>query len=131
MSSVAGVQAKNASDLAPNKRRRVECQGILEGIVETETDSLLSSSKTETLNDRSRNGSNEAYDAVDEFEHTKGNLTMKESNFIELLNLELEKFNLFFMEKEEEYIIRQKERIQIVKNIRIAIETCEGMRDHP
>ncbi|KAH9303205.1 hypothetical protein KI387_014788 [Taxus chinensis] len=37
------------------------------------------------------------------------NLTVDEADFIQLLNPELEKFNLFFMEKEEEYVIRQKE----------------------
>eukprot|EP01018_Ginkgo_biloba_P029783 Gb_10743 [translate_table: standard] len=119
-SAVEGVQEENASDLTPNKRKRVECQGILEGITKTETDSLLFNNKLETSNDRSSIGSNEAYDAVKEFEHTKANLITKEPDFIELLKPELENFNLFFMEKEEEYIIPQKElheRIQIVKNI--------------
>ena len=33
-------------------------------------------------------------------------LTAEEADFIHLLNAELEKFNTFFMEKEEEYVIR-------------------------
>ncbi|KAE8663413.1 SPX domain-containing protein 1 [Hibiscus syriacus] len=36
-------------------------------------------------------------------------MSKKESDFIELLEEELEKFNAFFVEKEEEYIIRLKE----------------------
>ncbi|KAE8658258.1 SPX domain-containing protein 1 [Hibiscus syriacus] len=36
-------------------------------------------------------------------------MSKEESDFIELLEEELEKFNAFFMEKEEEYIIRLKE----------------------
>ncbi|KAJ7521209.1 hypothetical protein O6H91_19G042600 [Diphasiastrum complanatum] len=42
-------------------------------------------------------------------------LTEEEADFIHLLNVELEKFNTFFMEKEEEYVIRLqelKERIE-------------------
>ncbi|XP_068643396.1 SPX domain-containing protein 1-like [Aristolochia californica] len=36
-------------------------------------------------------------------------ITKEEMDFIRLLEAELEKFNAFFVEKEEEYIIRQKE----------------------
>ncbi|XP_020592653.1 SPX domain-containing protein 1 [Phalaenopsis equestris] len=36
-------------------------------------------------------------------------LTREEEDFLNLLEAELEKFNSFFVEKEEEYIIRQKE----------------------
>ncbi|KAK1259444.1 SPX domain-containing protein 2 [Acorus gramineus] len=36
-------------------------------------------------------------------------LTTEEADFIRLLEAELEKFNVFFEEKEEEYVIRQKE----------------------
>lgn len=46
------------------------------------------------------------------------NLTAEEVDFINLLNAELEKFNTFFIEKEEEYVIRLqelKERIESVK----------------
>lgn len=35
-------------------------------------------------------------------------MTKEESDFIELLEGEIEKFNGFFVEKEEEYIIRLK-----------------------
>jgi hypothetical protein len=35
-----------------------------------------------------------------------GFFTAEEADFIHLLNAELEKFNTFFMEKEEEYVIR-------------------------
>ncbi|KAF3780865.1 SPX domain-containing protein 3 [Nymphaea thermarum] len=37
-----------------------------------------------------------------------------EEEFILLLNAEIDKFNAFFMEREEEFVIRQKERIQSV-----------------
>lgn len=37
-----------------------------------------------------------------------GEMTLEESDFMELLEAELEKFNWFFVEKEEEYIIRLK-----------------------
>eukprot|EP00249_Psilotum_nudum_P022802 c28647_g2_i1 orf=328-1488(+) len=49
--------------------------------------------------------------------HSK-HLTAEELDFIHLLNAELEKFNTFFMEKEEEYVIRLqelKDRIERVK----------------
>nr|CAD1842939.1 unnamed protein product [Ananas comosus var. bracteatus] len=36
-------------------------------------------------------------------------MTREEEEFITLLEAELDKFNTFFVEKEEEYIIRQKE----------------------
>ncbi|KAJ7529360.1 hypothetical protein O6H91_15G046300 [Diphasiastrum complanatum] len=42
-------------------------------------------------------------------------LTEEEADFVHLLNVELEKFNTFFIEKEEEYVIRLqelKERIE-------------------
>lgn len=35
-------------------------------------------------------------------------MTREEEDFVKLLEAELEKFNAFFVEKEEEYIIRQK-----------------------
>ena len=35
-------------------------------------------------------------------------MTREEEDFLRLLEAELEKFNAFFVEKEEEYIIRQK-----------------------
>ncbi|KAJ6848605.1 SPX domain-containing protein 1-like [Iris pallida] len=38
-----------------------------------------------------------------------GAMTREEEDFLKLLEAEIEKFNAFFMEKEEEYIIRQKE----------------------
>lgn len=37
-----------------------------------------------------------------------GGMTKEEAEFISLLEEEMEKFNAFFMEKEEEYIIRLK-----------------------
>jgi len=36
-------------------------------------------------------------------------MTAEESGFVALLDAELDKFNAFFLEKEEEYVIRQKE----------------------
>ncbi|XP_031500748.1 SPX domain-containing protein 5-like isoform X2 [Nymphaea colorata] len=41
-------------------------------------------------------------------------LSTEEEEFILLLNAEIDKFNAFFMEREEEFVIRQKERIQSV-----------------
>jgi SPX domain protein involved in polyphosphate accumulation len=35
-------------------------------------------------------------------------ITPEEAEFVQLLEVELDKFNTFFVEKEEEYIIRQK-----------------------
>ncbi|KAL3685925.1 hypothetical protein R1sor_003947 [Riccia sorocarpa] len=57
----------------------------------------------------------------------------KDKEFIRLLNVELDKFNNFFMEKEEEYVIRLhqlKERIEAVKakyaeNGNACDQTCE------
>ncbi|KAH7681645.1 SPX domain-containing protein [Dioscorea alata] len=43
--------------------------------------------------------------------------TEEEEDFIKLLEAELEKFNGFFVEKEEEYIIRQKELQDIVARV--------------
>lgn len=40
--------------------------------------------------------------------HGKTTMTEEESDFVSLLQLELDKFNYFFLEKEEEYVIRQK-----------------------
>jgi SPX domain protein involved in polyphosphate accumulation len=37
-------------------------------------------------------------------------MTPEEAEFMRLLEAELDKFNSFFVEKEEEYIIRQKVR---------------------
>ncbi|KAF7112770.1 hypothetical protein RHSIM_RhsimUnG0194200 [Rhododendron simsii] len=42
-------------------------------------------------------------------EAAAGEMTLEESDFMELLEAELEKFNWFFVEKEEEYIIRLKD----------------------
>lgn len=52
----------------------------------------------------------ESYSATDTV-HGNGKTTMteEETDFVSLLQLELDKFNYFFLEKEEEYVIRQKE----------------------
>ena len=42
---------------------------------------------------------------------TSALMTDEEEGFISLLEAEIDKFNAFFMEQEEEYIIRQKVRI--------------------
>ncbi|ERN03750.1 SPX domain-containing protein 1 [Amborella trichopoda] len=49
------------------------------------------------------------YSSNDEKEGVTASMTKEEEDFIRLLEDELEKFNAFFVEKEEEYIIRQKE----------------------
>ncbi|RWR73357.1 SPX domain-containing protein 1-like protein [Cinnamomum micranthum f. kanehirae] len=46
---------------------------------------------------------------ADEKETDSSAMTKEEMDFIRLLEAELEKFNSFFVDKEEEYIIRQKE----------------------
>lgn len=60
----------------------------------------------------------QSYGALD-FECNKRKMTAEESDFVDLLNAEIDKFNAFFMEQEEEYIIRQKElqdRIERLKS---------------
>ncbi|XP_077210127.1 SPX domain-containing protein 1-like [Tasmannia lanceolata] len=51
-------------------------------------------------------------------------MTKEETDFIRLLEAELEKFNAFFVEKEEEYIIRQKE---LQDRVAKAKESCEEL----
>lgn len=46
------------------------------------------------------------------------NLTAEEEDFINLLNAELEKFNTFFIEKEEEYVIRLQELKERIENLK-------------
>lgn len=45
-------------------------------------------------------------------------LTKEEENFLHLLNVELEKFNSFFTEKEEDYVIRIQELKQRLEGLR-------------
>ena len=55
----------------------------------------------------------------------QGHLTPEEEEFIRLLNVELEKFNNFFIEKEEEFVIRLsdlKERVErMVRGFRVSV----------
>ncbi|KAJ3673198.1 hypothetical protein LUZ60_006572 [Juncus effusus] len=51
-----------------------------------------------------------------------------EMEFINFLNLEIDKFNLFFLEQEEEFVIRQKELQERMKD---AIETFGPGGTHP
>ncbi|XP_024526864.1 SPX domain-containing protein 1 [Selaginella moellendorffii] len=46
-------------------------------------------------------------------------LTSQEVEFIRLLNLELEKFNAFFIDKEEEYVIRLQELKERIERARV------------
>jgi SPX domain protein involved in polyphosphate accumulation len=48
-------------------------------------------------------------------------MTPEEAEFMRLLEAELDKFNSFFVEKEEEYIIRQKVRYLPIRSLRFAI----------
>ncbi|KAA8523017.1 hypothetical protein F0562_009440 [Nyssa sinensis] len=50
-----------------------------------------------------------AADSTDAGERETNDMTIEELDFIKLLEDELEKLNTFFVEKEEEYIIRLKE----------------------
>ncbi|XP_057818832.1 SPX domain-containing protein 1 [Cryptomeria japonica] len=78
----------------PRKRQRIETQG------------------------ESHSSTSRSSDGLD-LTFLKYKLTAEEVDFIQLLYPELEKFNHFFMEKEEEYIIHQKElqdRIERVKD---------------
>lgn len=55
-----------------------------------------------------------------------------EDHFVRLLNMELEKFNNFFMEKEEEFVIRMqelKERMQKEKITCDILGNCDGCID--
>lgn len=58
----------------------------------------------------------ESYSATDTV-HGNGKTTMteEETDFVSLLQLELDKFNYFFLEKEEEYVIRQKVNPNVVE----------------
>ncbi|GAQ83907.1 SPX domain containing protein [Klebsormidium nitens] len=51
----------------------------------------------------------------------QGHLTPEEEEFIRLLNVELEKFNNFFIEKEEEFVIRLSDLKERVEKLRM---TC-------
>jgi SPX domain protein involved in polyphosphate accumulation len=42
-----------------------------------------------------------------------GGMTLEQAGFVGLLDAELDKFNFFFLEKEEEYVIKQKVKIRI------------------
>ncbi|KAK8660881.1 hypothetical protein V6N13_051789 [Hibiscus sabdariffa] len=53
--------------------------------------------------------SEDSVDAVDAREKVGDGMSIEETDFIRLLEKELEKFNSFFVEKEEEYIIKLKE----------------------
>ncbi|XP_024960477.1 SPX domain-containing protein 1-like [Cynara cardunculus var. scolymus] len=53
-----------------------------------------------------------------------GGMSMEEVDFVELLEKEIEKFNLFFVEKEEEYIIKLKE---LQDNVAKAKDSSEEM----
>uniref|UniRef100_A0A0D6QTA9 SPX domain-containing protein n=1 Tax=Araucaria cunninghamii TaxID=56994 RepID=A0A0D6QTA9_ARACU len=97
------------------KRPRIETEGEGEG----ECDSLSSSVSEEYASNDSHGSNYTDRTGANEFDDFIYKLTGDEFDFIQLLNPELEKFNLFFIEKEEEYIIRQKElqeRIEMIKN---------------
>nr|DAD44915.1 TPA_asm: hypothetical protein HUJ06_003145 [Nelumbo nucifera] len=57
-----------------------------------------------------------AVDSTDAGEKEASVMTKEERDFIYLLEDELEKFNSFFVEKEEEYIIRLKDRVGKAKD---------------
>eukprot|EP01018_Ginkgo_biloba_P026217 Gb_06615 [translate_table: standard] len=99
-----------------SKKRRIISDGALD--TDGEVDSDSASTSVDISKNNSSNGSNQDAGCKD-LELFNGNMTVEESDFVQLLNAEIEKFNAFFMEQEEEYIIRQKElrdRIVKVKN---------------
>ncbi|KAI3700982.1 hypothetical protein L2E82_45623 [Cichorium intybus] len=49
-----------------------------------------------------------------------------EAEFVYLLNNEIEKFNVFFMEQEEDFIIRHKELQQRIKRVNESEQSSEG-----
>lgn len=57
-------------------------------------------------------------------EKEAGDMTKEEVDFIKLLEDELEKFNTFFVEKEEEYIIRLKVFFFIFPSVFILVGNC-------
>uniref|UniRef100_A0A0D6QXR2 SPX domain-containing protein n=1 Tax=Araucaria cunninghamii TaxID=56994 RepID=A0A0D6QXR2_ARACU len=107
--SPIGVERKETeggASQAPRKRRRIEPQEAAGGRSESSVSSDGSNNQAEAV-------------ATPDLEGFRYQLTAEETDFIQLLNPELEKFNLFFTDKEEEYIIRQKElqeRIQSIKD---------------
>lgn len=106
-----GKKAEDSTSKVVLKRPRTESQGVPESERETVSCSFA---KRDDSNDCSSNGSNQD-DGLDD----KDILSAAEFDLIEQLNPELVKFNVFFMAKEKEYIIRQKElqeRIQRVRN---------------
>jgi hypothetical protein len=56
-------------------------------------------------------------------------LSKEEENFLRLLNVELEKFNSFFTEKEEEYVIRLQELKNMLEEVRKQDDTEVHPRD--
>ncbi|GMI89232.1 SPX domain gene 1, ARABIDOPSIS THALIANA SPX DOMAIN GENE 1 [Hibiscus trionum] len=67
-------------------------------------------------------------DSVDAGEKVGDGMSIEETDFIRLLEKELEKFNSFFVEKEEEYIIRLKELQDSVAKANDSIEETIRIR---
>lgn len=87
-------EIRGGSDEVPNKRQKIS-GGLVETGVASDDNLIAVVSK---LGSR----------ALD-FECNTCKMTAEQSDFVHLLNAEIDKFNAFFMEQEEEYIIRQKE----------------------
>ncbi|EOY31068.1 PREDICTED: SPX domain-containing protein 2 [Theobroma cacao] len=67
-------------------------------------------------------------DVVDAGDKVGDGMSREESDFIRLLEDELEKFNTFFVEKEEEYIIRLKELQDSVAEAKASNEELTNIR---
>lgn len=103
-SSLGSDESRGDSDETPNKRQKI-CGGPFGAGAASDDNLSVFFSK-------------QGSGALDS-ECSKGKMTAEESDFVRLLNAEIDKFNAFFMEQEEEYIIRQKElqdRIEKLKN---------------
>ncbi|XP_008792042.2 SPX domain-containing protein 1-like [Phoenix dactylifera] len=66
---------------------------------------------------------------ADDDDSTEAAITREEEDFLRLLEAELEKFNAFFVEKEEEYIIRQKELQERVARAESKEELMEARKE--
>lgn len=102
--SLCSDEIRGGSDEVPNKRQKISAGPVKAGAASDDNLNAFVS----------KQGSG----ALD-FECNNRKMTAEQADFVHLLNAEIDKFNTFFMEQEEEYIIRQKElqdRIEKLKS---------------
>jgi hypothetical protein len=91
--SLGSDEIWGGSDEVPNKRKKIYVGPVEAGVASDDNLSAFVSKQ--------------GYGTLD-FECNKHKMTVEQVDFVHLLNAEIDKFNAFFMEQEEEYIIRQK-----------------------